>query len=747
MPGNPQKVQRYAAEWARARCAFMAGRDAELLIPGPRRAPSWGAAPRAPDARGQPRSGWRRFERENGDAHEMPGSPLDQILAEVRPPAHLAHRPVPPGGVRRARVRRPQHLAALRRAGGMASPAHLKPARARRRIGPRGPPPSRAEADAPLSARAGLALCRARPPRSRLSSLVDWAAAAEPDNARVHAGGARRSTRARARDFRRGSWTRWYLRFPRPANPAAKAICSPSRRARFPPGSRRTTAMTGSATPPHRPPRWALCAPRGPWWLSSHSTPSPWPPRTSASSRRHARTRNGEQAIAAKRLDAFSQRRAGGRFAARPSWNGARVLYAVAASPNAEQHGVRRGDRIKVHRRGERGPPSTTSGASSRACPRASPRSTIVVGRASRMAEAREPRGAAQRAVPERSRALGSQEGRPRGHDGRPLERLAPLAMQERDPGLGHWSLSGDTRESVGLCAYYDARLKGRPIGPDDGANLSTNLAACPNRRGALRSGRPRPGARRRAVKRQCPPAPWNARNLAEDLEAQLKETALRRPFTTPADDSGHVQGAGVLGAAPTGTILTAAHLRVAGQAHRGSLPRAKGDGGRRTEALARNLDLAVIKTDLGSTALPLARLVTRDPDRRAPLHPSAFPVSAALGSAPQAHRGHGERAVGPRRRGRRISRSPSPCRPDSPRDPLVNAQGQLVGLLSTSIDDLPFPAATGSSSPEHQLRGESGLTPRPPLRAACPTPPPRPVAWKRMSGARSATCRIEVDR
>jgi hypothetical protein len=54
-----------------------------------------------------------------------------------------------------------------------------------------------------------------------------------------------------------------------------------------------------------------------------------------------------EQAIAAKRLEAFLRDAPGPvRCQAFVEWSPR--LYAVAAGPNAEQHGVRRGDRIKV---------------------------------------------------------------------------------------------------------------------------------------------------------------------------------------------------------------------------------------------------------------------------------------------------------------------------------------------------------------------------------------------------------------
>ncbi len=120
--GNPQKVQRYAAEWARALRA-MADRGAELLIPG-HGAPVVGAA-RVHQARGQ----------------------------ASRAPERAA---VSPGRLRRARLRHTQHLASLRRLVGWSTRASEARPRGR---------------DRPRSGRArGGNRCRGRPgpsPRRR----------------------------------------------------------------------------------------------------------------------------------------------------------------------------------------------------------------------------------------------------------------------------------------------------------------------------------------------------------------------------------------------------------------------------------------------------------------------------------------------------------------------------------------------------------------------------------------------------
>ncbi len=87
--GNPQKVQRYAAEWAAALRA-MAERGAELLIPG----------------HGVPILGAERVKQALTDTAEWlehlvaetlrrmnEGATLEAIVREVKPPAHLADRP------------------------------------------------------------------------------------------------------------------------------------------------------------------------------------------------------------------------------------------------------------------------------------------------------------------------------------------------------------------------------------------------------------------------------------------------------------------------------------------------------------------------------------------------------------------------------------------------------------------------------------------------------------------------------
>jgi len=440
-----------------------------------------------------------------------------------------------------------------------------------------------------------------------------------------------------------------------------------------------------------------------------------------------------EQASAAKRLDAFLRDAPGPvRCQAFVEWSPR--LYAVAASPNAEQHGVRRGDRIKVI--GEEG--VTTLDDVKRifsSIPAGVTSVEIVVGRASRMAE-RESREVPL-TVPCRSDRA-RWEAKKNALEAMTAGRWSDctLAMQDVIQAWGT-GLSGDV-EIRGLCAYYDARLKGRPIGPDDARSLYDW------RRAQIVEARYDPGALDRVRGDVLSSAnvlrAWNARNLAEDLEAQLKETALRARYD-PDDDSGHVQGAGVL-ARPDGTILTTAHL-VSRAKHIVVHCPGRKETVARPEALARSLDLAVIKTDLGSTAY-LSLAASRSTRVGEPLFTIGFPVSAALGSAPRLTEGMVSALSG---LGGETSylQITVPVAPGHSGGPLVNIQGQLVGLVSTSIDDLPSPAATGAV-PQNISYAVKGDYARPLFEQ----PAPRPAAASRMEAyerARGATCRIEVDR
>ena len=190
--GNPQKVQRYAAEWAAA-LREMAARGAELLIPG----------------HGMPIFGADRVRQALVDTAEWlealvsqtlalmnAGATLETVLRSVQPPAHLAGR----------RYLQPVYDEAdyvvrnlWRLYGGWydGTPAHLKPA-------------PEAELGREVMTLAGgidglIARARALAAGGRLAlaaHLIDWAVAAEPAHRQAHAARAqiyeRRAEEARA---------------------------------------------------------------------------------------------------------------------------------------------------------------------------------------------------------------------------------------------------------------------------------------------------------------------------------------------------------------------------------------------------------------------------------------------------------------------------------------------------------------------------------------------------------------------
>ncbi len=165
-----------------------------------------------------------------------------------------------------------------------------------------------------------------------------------------------------------------------------------------------------------------------------------------------------EQAIAAKRLDAFLRDEPPPiRCQAFVEWSPR--LYAVAAGPNAEQHGVRRGDRIKVI--GEEG--VTTLDDVKRifsSMPAGVTSVDIVVGRASRMAE-RESREAPL-TVPcrsDRARWEAKKDALEAMTAGRWSD--CTLAMQDVIQAWGT-GLSGDV-EIRGLCAYTTRASRAGP--------------------------------------------------------------------------------------------------------------------------------------------------------------------------------------------------------------------------------------------------------------------------------------------
>jgi alkyl sulfatase BDS1-like metallo-beta-lactamase superfamily hydrolase len=175
--GNPQKVQRYPADWARA-LREMIELGAEVLLPG----------------HGFPILGTARIAEALGDTADLlenlhdrtvemmnAGEPLDAILHEVRPPPELIEKPY-----LRPVYDDPEFIVRniWREYGGWydGNPAHLKPAR----------DADLAEEIATLSGGAARLADRARSlaaeGKFRLAAhLVEMAAAAAPDDRDVHA--------------------------------------------------------------------------------------------------------------------------------------------------------------------------------------------------------------------------------------------------------------------------------------------------------------------------------------------------------------------------------------------------------------------------------------------------------------------------------------------------------------------------------------------------------------------------------
>jgi alkyl sulfatase BDS1-like metallo-beta-lactamase superfamily hydrolase len=175
--GNPQKVQRYAGEWAAA-LRQMAARGAELLIPG-HGMPIVGGA-RVRQALEDTAQWLEHLERETL-ARMNAGADLDTILAEVQPPAHLAGRPY-----LQAVYDEPQYVVRniWRLYGGWYDgvPSHLQPAPAaalgREVAALAGGVDRLVERARTLAAAGELALA---------CHLADWAVAAEPRSRQAHA--------------------------------------------------------------------------------------------------------------------------------------------------------------------------------------------------------------------------------------------------------------------------------------------------------------------------------------------------------------------------------------------------------------------------------------------------------------------------------------------------------------------------------------------------------------------------------
>jgi alkyl sulfatase BDS1-like metallo-beta-lactamase superfamily hydrolase len=175
--GNPQKVQRYAAEWAAALRA-MTTRGPEILVPG-HGVPIFGAA-RVRQALDDTAE-WLESLVEQTVARMNAGATLEQILSDVRPPAHLVDRPY-----LHAVYDDPEYVVRniWRLYGGWwdGIAAHLQPA----------PHASIAREVAGLAGGVVALVARARDLTQqgdlRLAGhLIDWAVAAAPGDAEAHA--------------------------------------------------------------------------------------------------------------------------------------------------------------------------------------------------------------------------------------------------------------------------------------------------------------------------------------------------------------------------------------------------------------------------------------------------------------------------------------------------------------------------------------------------------------------------------
>lgn len=175
--GNPQKAQRYAADWAAALRA-MAARDAALLIPG-HGVPIFGAD-RVRQALTETAE-WLESLVTQTLALMNAGATLERVVREVRPPAHLAERPY-----LQPVYDEPQFVVRnlWRLYGGWydGAPAHLQPA-PEAEIGHE--VATLAGGVAGLVARAEVLAAEGRLPLA--SHLIDWAIAAAPDNREAHA--------------------------------------------------------------------------------------------------------------------------------------------------------------------------------------------------------------------------------------------------------------------------------------------------------------------------------------------------------------------------------------------------------------------------------------------------------------------------------------------------------------------------------------------------------------------------------
>jgi S1-C subfamily serine protease len=440
-----------------------------------------------------------------------------------------------------------------------------------------------------------------------------------------------------------------------------------------------------------------------------------------------------EQANAAKRLETFLKEEP------RPhpcqlfvEWSPR--LYAVAAGTTAQQNGVRRGDRVKSINAEAIGTLDDLNRILT-GVPVGTTAVDIVVER-SLSPFAREGRDVPLRVQcrSDTARWEAKKKALEAMKDGRWNDCFLGMREVIQEWGVGR---TGDV-EVRGLCAYYDARAKGRPIGPDDAQSVYDWRLA------QILEARYDPGALDRVRGDVLTSANvlrgWNAKNLAEDLELQLKEATMRSKVD-PDEGSGHVQGTGVL-ARPDGTLLTAAHVVDRGKYIVVHCPGRK-ETVATTESIARNLDLAVIRTSLTNTAY-LSLAPARSGRMGELLFTIGFPISSYLGTDAKLTEGTVSALSGP---GGEISfiQITAPVQPGNSGGPVVNGQGQIIGIVSSTIASLPFLMATGVAPQNVNWAVKADYA-----RPLFEQPPSRPAAGNRaeaLERAKSATCRIEVDR
>ena len=125
------------------------------------------------------------------------------------------------------------------------------------------------------------------------------------------------------------------------------------------------------------------------------------------------------------------------------------------------------------------------------------------------------------------------------------------------------------------------------------------------------------------------------------------------------------------------------------------------------------------------------------------PLFSIGYPMSAAFGAEPRFTEGTVSALSGLGGESSLLQIT-VPVQPGSSGGPIVNAQGLLVGVVSSAIDDLPPLAATGA------VQGVNYAVKADYARPLFEQPAPRPAAASRSEAyerAKGSTCRLEVDR